>query len=79
MMHGALVTRLDGLQANHFVLGGQLQGAVYLAPVVGVVSVGEQKVPDLVRGPRGRGALTCKCSSGLRRGVTTDDTSCVFY
>ena len=60
------VTRLDeGLQANHVVLGGHLQGAVYLAPVVGVVSVGEQKVPVLVRGPRGRGALTCKCSSGL--------------
>ena len=65
-MHVALMTRLDeGLQTDHLVLGGHLRGAVYLAPVVGVVSVGEQKVPDLVRGPRGRGPLTCKCSSGL--------------
>ena len=68
MMHGALVNRLDeGLLADHVVLGAHLQGAVYLAPVVGVVSVGEQEivcpqVPDLVRG---RGALTSKCSSGL--------------
>ena len=67
-MHGALLTRLDeGLQADHVVLGGHLQGAVYLAPVVVVVSVVEQEivcpqVPDLVRG---RGALTSKCSSGL--------------
>ena len=42
-MHVALVTRLDeGLQTDHVVLGGQLQGTVYLAPVVGVV--GEQEV-----------------------------------
>ena len=67
-MHGALLTRLDeGLQADHVVLGGHLQGAVYRAPVVVVVSVVEQEivcpqVPDLVRG---RGALTSKCSSGL--------------
>ena len=55
-MHGALVTRLDeGLQTDHVVLGGQLQGAVYLAPVVVVVSVVEQEivcpqVPDRMRG-----------------------------
>ena len=74
-MHVALMTRLDeGLQIHHVVLGGQLQGPVYLAPVVGVVrsvvavvSVREQEVvcpqvPDLVRG---RGALTSKFSSGL--------------
>ena len=66
VMQVALMTRLDeGLQANHVVLGGQLQGTVYLAPVVGVVSIREQEivcpqVPDLVRG---RGALTSKCSS----------------
>ena len=68
VMQVALMTRLDeGLQANHVVLGGQLQGTVYLAPVVGVVNVGEQEVvctqvPDLVRG---RGTLTNKFSSGL--------------
>ena len=49
-MHVALMTRLDeGLQADHVVLGGQLWGTEYLAPVVGVVIVGEQEVPDLVR------------------------------
>ena len=58
MMHGAFMTRLDErLQADHVVLGGHLTGAVYLAPVVGLVSVGEQKIPDLVRGQRGRGGL----------------------
>ena len=68
VMHGALLTRLDeGLQADHVVLGGHLQGAVYLAPVVGVVNVGEQEVvcpqvPDLLRG---RVALISKRSSGL--------------
>ena len=53
-MHGALVTRLDeGLQTYHVVLDGHLTGAVYLAPVVGVVGVEEQEVPDLVRGQWG--------------------------
>ena len=55
-MHVALVTRLDeGLQTDLVVLGAQLWSTVYLAPVVGVVSVREQEVvcpqvPDLLWG-----------------------------
>ena len=48
VMQVALMTRLDeGLQTNHVVLGGHLQGAVYLAPVVGVVSVGSRRLSEL--------------------------------
>ena len=57
VMHGALLTRLDeGLQANHVVLGGQLQVTVYLAPVVGVVSVGSRRSQTLREGSGAEGA-----------------------
>ena len=57
VMQVALMTRLDeGLQANHVVLGGQLQGTVYLAPVVGVVSVGSRRSQTLREGSGAEGA-----------------------